>query len=53
MMQENEKKNIMDSFAEIFQEGSDARQTFGKYYAVVAIIVILTVLGLLALATQG
>lgn len=39
--------------SEIFTEGSEARQTFGKYYAIVAIIVVLSVLGLLALATQG
>jgi len=38
---------------DIFKEGSEARQTFGKYYAVIAILVILTVLGLLAIATQG
>lgn len=45
----NSKNNFMD----IFKEGSEARRTFGKYYAVIAIIAILTVLTLLALATQG
>lgn len=39
--------------ADIFKEGSDARKLFGKFYAVAAIAVILTVLVLLALATRG
>lgn len=39
--------------SDIFKEGSDARKTFGKFYAVAAIAVILTVLVLLALATRG
>ena len=39
--------------SEIFKEGSQARQTFGKYYAVLAIVTILTVLVLLAIATRG
>lgn len=43
----------LSEFTEIFSEGSEARQTFGKYYAILAIIVILSVLTLLALATQG
>ncbi len=38
---------------EIFTEGTESRQAFGKYYAILAIIVILSVLGMLALATQG
>ena len=39
--------------ADIFKEGSEARRLFGKFYAVAAIAVILTVLVLLALATRG
>ena len=38
---------------DIFKEGSEARQTFAKYYSVLAIVVVLTVLVLLALATRG
>ena len=43
----------LNQIADIFKEGSEARQTFGKYYSIIAIIVILTVLTLLALATRG
>lgn len=39
--------------SDIFKEGSEARKLFGKFYAVAAIAVILTVLVLLALATRG
>ena len=39
--------------SDIFSEGSEARRIFGKFYAVAAILVILTVLVLLALATRG
>ena len=39
--------------SEIFSEGSEARRHFGKFYAVAAIGIILTVLVLLALATRG
>ena len=39
-------------FADIFKEGSEARRVFAKYYSVLAIVAILTVLVLLALATQ-
>lgn len=39
--------------SDIFKEGSDARKLFGKFYAIAAIAVILTVLVLLALATRG
>lgn len=39
--------------SEIFKEGSEARRTFAKYYSVIAIMIILTVLFLLALATRG
>ena len=39
--------------ADIFKEGSEARRLFGKFYALGAIVVILTVLALLALATRG
>jgi len=39
--------------SDIFKEGSDARKQFAKFYAVLAIAVILTVLVLLALATRG
>lgn len=38
---------------DIFKEGSDARKAFGKYYSVLAIVVILSALALLALATRG
>jgi hypothetical protein len=40
-------------FADIFKEGSETRQTFAKYYSVVAILTILSVIMLLALATRG
>lgn len=39
--------------ADIFKEGSEARQTFAKYYSVLAILTVLSVLILLALATRG
>jgi len=39
--------------SDIFKEGSDARKQFAKFYAVLAIAAILTVLVLLALATRG
>ena len=39
--------------SDIFREGSDARKLFAKYYAVAAIVIILTVLVLLAFATRG
>jgi hypothetical protein len=48
-MHKDRKMKITD----IFAEGSEARQTFAKYYAVLAIITILSVLALLALATRG
>ena len=40
-------------FADIFKEGSETRQTFARYYSVIAILVILSVLAMLALATRG
>ena len=39
--------------SDIFKEGSEARQTFAKYYAVLAILIILSVIVLLGLATRG
>ena len=39
--------------ADIFKEGSDARKQFAKFYAVLAIAIILATLALLALATRG
>ena len=43
----------LNQIADIFKENSEARQTFAKYYSVLAIVVILSVLALLALATRG
>ena len=43
----------MINFSDIFKEGSKARQTFAKYYSVLAILTILAVLLVLSLATQG
>jgi len=50
-----QKNNESDKFqfSDIFKEGSDTRQIFARYYSVLAIVVVLTVLVLLALATQG
>ncbi len=39
--------------SDIFKEGSEARRLFAKFYAVMAIVTILTALALLALATRG
>lgn len=39
--------------SDIFKEGSEARKLFAKFYAVMAIVIILTALALLALATRG
>ncbi len=39
--------------SDIFREGSEARKLFAKFYAVAAIVIILTVLVLLAFATRG
>lgn len=39
--------------SDIFKEGSEARRLFAKFYAVMAIVIILTALALLALATRG
>ena len=39
--------------SDIFKEGSEARQTFARYYSVIAILTVLSVLVLLALATRG
>lgn len=39
--------------SDIFKEGSEARRRFARFYAVIAIGIILTVLVLLALATRG
>ena len=39
--------------ADIFKEGSDARKQFAKFYAVLAIAIILATLALLALAIRG
>lgn len=52
-MMKKGKENRMQNLMDIFKEGSQARQTFAKYYSVLAILAILTVLVLLALATQG
>ena len=38
---------------DIFREGSEARRRFGKFYAALAIVIILTALVLLGLATRG
>ena len=40
-------------FGDIFREGSEARQRFARWYAVLGILTILGVLLLLALATRG
>lgn len=39
--------------SDIFREGSDARKLFAKFYAFAALVIILTVLVLLAIATRG
>lgn len=39
--------------SDIFKEGSEARKLFAKFYAVLAIAIILAALALLALATRG
>lgn len=38
---------------DIFREGSEARRRFAKFYAALAIVIILTALVLLGLATRG
>ena len=52
-MQKEKMKNRLQNLTDIFVEGSQARQTFAKYYSVIAIIIILSMLALLALATRG
>ncbi|MCY4062924.1 MAG: hypothetical protein OXG53_11200 [Chloroflexi bacterium] len=39
--------------SDIFREGSEARKLFAKFYAFAAILIIMTVLALLAIATRG
>ena len=53
MMTQEKKKSTQFHFADIFKEGSETRQIFARYYSVLAIVVLLSVLALLALATRG
>jgi|GEM_PF-6086137 len=53
MTTKKNKENTQFRFADIFKEGSETRQIFARYYSVIAILVVLSVLVLLALATRG
>lgn len=46
-------KVITMKLGDIFKEGSEARKRFAQYYAVFAIVIIVSALVLLALATRG
>ena len=47
------RKGHQVKLGDIFREGSEARRRFAKFYAALAIVIILTALILLALATRG